>query len=91
MIWQPVGYQQLTAAASSTALTVPDGAVRAIINVEVQPARWRDDGVAPTAAIGILVPVAGKFEYRGDLSAIRFFQTAPSTQINVSYYAPGGG
>lgn len=85
----PKGYQQISAAtlAASTALTPPTGARVAQINVEAQAVRWRDDGVAPTATVGMLAPVGTTFEYDGDLTAIRLIAATAGTILNVSYYA----
>ena len=48
-----LGYQQITSLTASTALTVPAGATLAVIVPESQSVRWRDDGVAPTASVGM--------------------------------------
>lgn len=85
----PKGYQQIAAAtlAAATHLTPPVGSRIAQINVEAQAVRWRDDGVAPSATVGVLVPVGATFEYDGDLTAIQFIAAAAGTILNVSYYA----
>ena len=85
----PKGYQQIAAAtlAASTALTPPVGSRIAQINVEAQAVRWRDDGVAPTATVGMLIPVGTTFEYDGDLTAVRFIAATAGTILNVSFYA----
>lgn len=86
VVGSPAGYQKISGAAASTALTVPSGATHALIAIETQPVRWRDDGSAPTATDGMLVAAASSFWYYGDLATIRFIQTAASTVIHVSYY-----
>ena len=82
-----LGYQQITSLSASTGLTVPAGATRAIIIAESQGVRWRDDGTAPTASIGMVLPVLVTLSYDGDLSRIQFIQQAASATLNVSYYA----
>lgn len=82
-----LGYQQITSLSASAALTVPAGATRAIITAEAQGVRWRDDGVAPTASVGMILPVLVTLSYDGDLNRIRFIQQAASAILNVSYYA----
>ena len=82
-----LGYQQITSLSSSTALTVPAGATMALIVPETQNVRWRDDGVAPTASVGMLVPANASMSYDGDLKAIRFIAVASGAVLNVSYYA----
>lgn len=82
----PLGYQQLASLGSSTALTVPTGAVEAFIICETQSVRWRDDGVAPTASVGMPLPVNTALPYTGNLAAFRVIQTTASATCNVAYY-----
>lgn len=89
-----LGYQQIVGLAASTALTVPtrdiNGLVSsptvAIIVPETQGVRWRDDGVAPSATVGMPLAVGATLMYDGDLTKIRFFQQAATATLNVSYY-----
>lgn len=90
-----LGYQQITDVSASTALTVPstdtNGSLQkpvlAVIIAETQAVRWRDDGVAPSATVGMPLAVGGSFLYDGDLTKIRFFEQAGGAKLNVSYYA----
>ena len=89
------GYQQITNLSASAALTVPvlapDGLnakpVLALIVAEGAPVRWRDDGVAPTASVGMPIAVGVPFQYDGDLTKIRFIQQSASGILNISYYS----
>lgn len=88
------GYQQITGMAASTALTVPvrdtNGLVStpsvAMIIPETQAVRWRDDGVAPTATVGMPLAVGTTLMYDGDLTRIRFIAQVAGAILNVSYY-----
>lgn len=90
-----LGYQQITSLSASTALTVPavdKGGLSckpsiAIITPETQAVRWRDDGVAPTASVGMPLAVGSTLQYDGDLTQIRFIEQTGSAKINVTYYA----
>jgi hypothetical protein len=85
----PLGYQQIVSAtlAAATALTVPGTAKFALIAAEGVDVRWRDDGVAPTAAIGMQMPSGGSpLLFSGDLAALQFIRTAAGSILNVSYY-----
>jgi hypothetical protein len=82
-----LGYQQITSLSAAAALTVPDGATLAVVTPESQSVRWRDDGVAPTASVGMPLTLLTTLSYDGDLKNIRFIQQAASATINVSYYA----
>jgi hypothetical protein len=89
-----MGYQQLGTLSSAIGLTVPvrtpDGmsakANFALIVAETQNVRWRDDGVDPTASVGMLLVANIPFQYDGDLSKIKFIETTASAKLNVSYY-----
>ena len=54
-----LGFQQITSLSSSTALTMPAAGVIgqkpkiAVVHCEAQAVRWRDDGTAPTASVGM--------------------------------------
>lgn len=82
-----LGYQQITSLSTSTALTVPRGATRALIAPLTQTVRWRDDGTAPTASIGMPVAAGTYLSYDGDLNRIRFIEATASAELNISYYA----
>ena len=91
----PKGFQQITTLTASTGLTVPEGAQIAIIQAEDNAVRWRDDGTAPTATVGMLLqPQAANINdtlyYQGDLDALRFIQAAATAEISVAYYAMSG-
>jgi len=87
-------YQQIVAPTVSTGLTVPtrdnlgmaSTPTVAVIAVESQGIRWRDDGVAPTSTVGMPVAPGAVLIYDGDLTRFRFIQTAGSATVNVSYY-----
>lgn len=82
----PRGYQQITALAASTGLSVPAGANIALVQAQGQAVRYRDDGTAPTAAVGMPIAVGGSLTYNGDLAAIRFIEQALGAVLNVLYY-----
>jgi len=89
------GYQQITNLTASVGLTIPartpDGLnakpVFALIIAEGAPVRWRDDGIAPTASVGMPIAVGVPFQYDGDLTKIRFIQQSASGILNISYYS----
>ena len=68
-------------------LTVPSAfAGFARICVEGQAARWRDDGTAPTTAVGMPVPSGTCFDYAGPLAAFQIISTTAGGTIDVVYY-----
>jgi len=90
-----LGYQQITSLSAATGLTVPIIDVQglsckpaiAIITPETQAVRWRDDGTAPTASVGMPLAVGVTLQYDGDLTKIQFIEQTASAKINISYYA----
>jgi len=90
-----LGYQQLGTLTSSIGLTVP---VRdpstgltvkanfALITPESKGVRWRDDGVAPTASVGMPLAAGVTLQYDGDLSKIQFIEQEATAKLNISYY-----
>ena len=51
-------------------------------------ARWRDDGTAPTATVGMLLSAGQTQTFSGDLAALKFIQTgAGVATLNVSFYS----
>lgn len=89
----PLGYQQITAGtlASATSLTVPAGANMAMIGADTAGVRFRDDGTAPTASVGVLIPAGvALFQYTGNLAALQFIAASGSPVLNISYYKIAG-
>lgn len=86
MFWAPLGYVQITSLASATGLVPPASATIAEVTVEGAGIRYRDDGTAPTASVGVPVATGNSFQYAGDLTAIQFIQQTSGAIINVSYY-----
>ena len=85
-----LGYQQITLS-GATGLTVPVGANLAIIAADTAAVRWRDDGTAPTATIGMHLSNTGEpLQYSGPLAKIQFIAETGSPVLNISYYRIAG-
>lgn len=85
----PLGYQQITSLSAAQSLTVPAGATQAVIYVETQAVRYRDDGTAPTASVGAPLAVTGTGQplvYTGTLSAIQFIEQTSGAKLDILYY-----
>lgn len=90
-----LGYQQITSLSSAQSLTVPardmlgnkQQATIALITPETQGVRWRDDGTAPTASVGMPLAAGVTLQYDGDLTKIQFIEQTSSAKLNISYYA----
>lgn len=80
------GGQMSLTVSSAAALTIPGGANVALIQALTQNVRWRDDGTAPTASVGLQLLAGDEMFYTGDLSAIQIIQEAATAEVNVLYY-----
>lgn len=80
-------YQQITVTNSAKSLTVPAGATGALISIETNGVRFRDDGVAPTAGVGMPLSVGTQnWLYTGYLGGILFIAQAGTALVDVAYY-----
>ena len=82
------GFEQLTVTnAAVKALTVPQEAVMAIVNVQDQPVYSRDDGTDPTTTVGRLNKADTELVVCGSaMNRIGFIASGTDAKINVSYY-----
>jgi len=85
-----LGFEQL--AVSNTAIglaSIPEKANKAVMTVEDGTLRYRDDGTAPTATVGLKVFVGGTIILNGRDSIQKFLairQGTTDSELNVSYY-----
>lgn len=95
----PMGYESITVGATaigftSTLITPTGGtpAQYALVTVETNDLRYREDGVSPTNSEGHLVPDGQTIEVCGQttLQRVRFIEAveAANATIKVSYYKP---
>lgn len=93
---RPLGYAQLTLIGTAQKLTVPvppPGLLVGYIVIQCIGAAatdygaWRDDGVAPTAGIGLRLFSGQELDYTGDPYNIQFILGAGSPVLNISFYA----
>lgn len=82
------GTEKTTISTTAVALTVPAGATGAVVYIEDQPVRWRDDGTAPTATLGVLAKADSSVEVKvHSLTTIKFIrQGGTDAAISVAYY-----
>ena len=88
---KPEGYGQATVSNTAIALpAIPSKASYAIVNISTQPVRYRDDGTAPTASVGMPVASGEEFVLVSPLQ-IRNFKVIRSggtdAELNVVYYS----
>lgn len=83
---KPMGFQQITSLSSAAGLTIPQGALFALVQAETQGVRWRDDDTNPTASVGMLLVAGDTLPYTGDLTKLKLIQVTASASVNISYY-----
>lgn len=91
LAYTPLGCVQLASLGSATLLSsagaIPNGTTFVFLTVEGQAVRMRDDGVAPTSSIGLLLPIGGPWPYSSlTMTNLQFIQTASSSVIDACYY-----
>lgn len=75
-----------SAAASLTAGGAPQSATAATIEAEAQIVRYRDDGVAPTASVGVPIAAGASILYSGPLDVIQFIEATSTAKVNILFY-----
>jgi hypothetical protein len=91
----PRGFCQITVTTATTfavaGCTVPPGSTYALVCNESTAARYRDDGVAPTASVGQILgtgtataPICAAFQTT--LASVQFITTSGSSLLDVSFY-----
>lgn len=83
----PLGYAQVTATGSAFSLpSIPANASYAMIQAEAQNLRWRDDGTAPNATVGMLLPAGAELEYNGNLAKLQLIAATAGAICDIAYY-----
>lgn len=91
---RPLGHIQMTISTASIPFTsIPRGASLAVIQCgATNGIRFRDDGTAPTSAIGLQIRADTNYEYDGNLNAIRFIRSGGAdATIDIAFYDSTGG
>ena len=84
----PLGYAQQSVSSTSVALSgIPANARFVVVNTETVGLRWRDDGTAPTATVGMPLDAGATMTYDGNLSALRLIAQSGTATVNVAYYS----
>jgi hypothetical protein len=67
---------------------IPVGATQAYLVGETANIRWRDDGGAPTAAVGSIIYFGpgGSLYYAGTLTSLRFILLSGVPLLNIAFY-----
>ena len=90
---KPKGFRTLAISSTAKLLSeatggIPSNAIRAIISVATDAIRWRDDGAAPTASVGIYVAANASIELpsRQAILAFQAIRVTTDATLNIAYY-----
>lgn len=97
---KPRGYAQSVAVDAATLISsltftppgenaqagIPRGTQLLLIQPQTQAIRWRDDGTAPTAAVGYPLAVGAELRYTGAMAALQVISQVAGAIVNVVAY-----
>lgn len=94
---KPLGYQQVTGIDAAVTLkskltpaSIPPGTSVIVIIPEAQAIRWRDDAVAPTAAVGQPLAVGVELRYScRAMDQLQVISQAAGAILNCVFYGSG--
>lgn len=75
-----------TATFGSAAAGIPNGTQKLLIQCAAQAIRWRDDGTAPTAAVGYPLAVGTELVFTGNFAALRLIAQVAGAVVNLVAY-----
>jgi hypothetical protein len=96
-----LGYCQQTSVSTAVGLNsgsgacasgIPAGAVLAVVEVESQTARWRDDGTAPTASVGMPLAAGAPYTFTSQvtddnaLADVKLIPETGSMTVDATFY-----
>lgn len=58
-----------------------------LMQAESQNIRWRDDGTAPTASVGMVLAAGESFLFEGNINNLKVIETTASAKLNLNFYA----
>lgn len=88
----PLGYCQLTVTGTAALIStcsggIPARTVWATMCLETAAIRWRDDGTAPTASVGMPLLAGACLNYSGTMATMSVIaQTGTNGMLNISFY-----
>lgn len=81
-------FVQISVLTSAIALpAIPERINYVMIQAEGKDVRYRDDGVAPTASIGLILYAGDPpSKFVGGVKALKFIESSASAKLNVRFY-----
>jgi hypothetical protein len=85
---ESLGYEAIEDLSTAQSLTVPPGATLALITVSGAAVRYRDDGVVPTADLGMPLLPGQSYNVVIELNQVKYIEQATGVRLDVIYYGP---
>lgn len=82
----PLGFDSFGPINTATGVTAPPGTTLMIFIVIGGNARWRDDGVAPTASVGMPVLETLPYQFAGSFAQFKIIGESPGVTFSCSFY-----
>lgn len=88
-----LGYRQIEIPVGEATIIgeLPSGARIVLVKIEGAAVRYRDDGVAPTAAIGMPLSDGESMTYDAQMDGIQFIAQAEGAICNLAFYGDSNG
>jgi hypothetical protein len=85
---KPLGFEQISAPSTHTALTPPAGAYYGVLQTLNNSVYFRDDGVAPTTLVGMRIAAGESYTVPSVSTSCYVIQaTTTAATVNVLYYS----
>lgn len=91
--WAPAGayddarFVQIADLDTPQALAMPRNVNYVMIQAQDADVRYRDDGIVPTAAIGLILYAGDPpTKFAGSIKLLRFIQVTATAKLNIRYY-----
>lgn len=83
-----LGYTQITNLSAAVGVgTIPAGTETVVLQAQTQNVRYRDDGTAASATVGMILVALTMYEFTvAQVASMSFFETAASGALNISFY-----
>lgn len=89
----PLGYRQIEVPVGQTTAVddVPDGSRLVLVKIEGAAVRYRDDGIAPTAQVGMPLADGEAMTYDATMQSLQLIGVEAGAICNLAFYGDANG
>lgn len=90
LLIDPLGYRHVDLSTTTVyeLNDIPGGSSLALIKIEGASIRYRDDGVDPTATVGMPLSPGETLQYDASMGDLRLIAQSTGAVANISFYGP---